>query len=130
MKRMTILTLAVVLVAIWGSQSLLQPFLEMIQREANRSPSMPPAVLSFLQHSTLYVLAGIVTAILLFMEYRITEERRRFVGQIVALAGWVAVFCGYFYLLFVPIWPMGKIERQVPNQVPENIGTNAPNSQH
>jgi len=130
MKRMTIGTLVLVLIAVWVSQSLLQPFLEMIQREANRPPSMPPVVLIFLQHWTLYTLGGIMTAILLFVECRVIEERRRFVGQILTLVGWVALFCVYFYLLFVPIWPMKTITQKVPNQVLEDTAHKFADPQH
>ncbi len=114
MKRVTILTLLLILVSTWICV-LLQAFMvrqiapDIVSAFESMGGSLPPLSqpsIHFLLSSFVYILPALTSLILIFIEILIKSERSRLVIQITYTCMWLGFITINYTALFLLVWKM------------------------
>jgi len=117
MKRVTILTLLLILVSTWICV-LVQAFIarqiipDMVSAFECSGFSLPPLSqpsIYFLLSSFVYILPALTSLALILVEIIVKSERSRFIIQIVYTCLWLGFIIIIHLALFLPIWRMQTI---------------------
>ena len=139
MKRITIITLLVVLTSVWVTglgAAFVRDVSEMsiVGAFVNHHVPVPSQTLFCLDHVSsrlLLLAAGFLSVGLVVLEWMDKSERRRLIIQIGTLAIWHTLIFAVVFLVYLPIWKIGEtIQKDEASQQSAAPLPRAPQSGH